>query len=159
MKVIRLAAGRERSLLRRHPWIFESAIAKGRADAGETLEISETPGNQGADGAADTQDKGTNNTQEQTGAALASDQQTEGKQAQTQQAPNAPKDGQQQPAAKKESEYQKFLKEKEQLQKEKQRLANTWQQVQAEKGNTRTEVLWLNQVCIDRLGFGPLFAA
>ena len=32
-------------------------------------------------------------------------------------------------------------------------------QVQAEKGNTRTEVLWLNQVCIDRLGFGPLFAA
>lgn len=109
-----------------------------RADAGETLEISETPGDQGADGAADTQDKGINNTQEQTGAALTSDQKTEGKQAQTQQAPNAPKDGQQQqPAAKKESEYQKFLKEKEQLQKEKQRLANTWQQVQAEKERLR----------------------
>jgi DNA adenine methylase len=28
---------------------------------------------------------------------------------------------------------------------------------QAEKGNTRTEVLWLNQVCIDRLGYGPMF--
>lgn len=31
--------------------------------------------------------------------------------------------------------------------------------VQAEKGNTRTEVLWLNQTCIDRLGHGPLFEA
>lgn len=30
--------------------------------------------------------------------------------------------------------------------------------VQAEKGNIRTEVLWLNQTCIDRLGYGPLFA-
>ena len=30
-------------------------------------------------------------------------------------------------------------------------------QAQAEKGNTRTEVLWLNQVCIDRLGYGPMF--
>jgi len=29
--------------------------------------------------------------------------------------------------------------------------------VQAEKGNTRTEVLWLNQVCVDRLGYGPMF--
>jgi DNA adenine methylase len=28
---------------------------------------------------------------------------------------------------------------------------------QAEKGNTRTEVLWLNQVCVDRLGYGPMF--
>jgi DNA adenine methylase len=31
-------------------------------------------------------------------------------------------------------------------------------QAQAEKGNTRTEVLWLNHVCIDRLGYGPMFA-
>jgi DNA adenine methylase len=31
-------------------------------------------------------------------------------------------------------------------------------QAQAEKGNTRTEVLWLNQTCVDRLGYGPLFA-
>lgn len=30
-------------------------------------------------------------------------------------------------------------------------------QAQAEKGNTRTEVLWLNQTCVDRLGYGPLF--
>ena len=30
--------------------------------------------------------------------------------------------------------------------------------VQAEKGNIRTEVLWLNQTCIDRLGYGPRFA-
>lgn len=30
-------------------------------------------------------------------------------------------------------------------------------QAQAEKGNTRTEVLWLNQVCVDRLGYGPMF--
>jgi len=30
-------------------------------------------------------------------------------------------------------------------------------QAQAEKGNTRTEVLWLNQVCVDRLGYGPLW--
>lgn len=29
--------------------------------------------------------------------------------------------------------------------------------VQAEKGNTRTEVLWLNQTCVDRLGYGPMF--
>jgi DNA adenine methylase len=29
---------------------------------------------------------------------------------------------------------------------------------QAEKGNTRTEVLWLNPVCVERLGYGPMFA-
>lgn len=39
MKTIRLRAGKERSLLRRHPWIFESAIAKGSADAGETVRV------------------------------------------------------------------------------------------------------------------------
>ena len=39
MKTIRLRAGKERSLLRRHPWIFESAIAKGTADAGETVRV------------------------------------------------------------------------------------------------------------------------
>jgi hypothetical protein len=32
MKTIRLRAGKERSLQRRHPWIFESAIAKGGGD-------------------------------------------------------------------------------------------------------------------------------
>jgi 23S rRNA (cytosine1962-C5)-methyltransferase len=39
MKVIRLHAGRERSLLRRHPWIFDSAIARGGADPGETVRV------------------------------------------------------------------------------------------------------------------------
>lgn len=29
---------------------------------------------------------------------------------------------------------------------------------QAEKGQSRVEVLWLNPVCIDRLGYGPLFS-
>ncbi|WP_366926029.1 hypothetical protein, partial [Acidovorax sp. 24-64-9] len=29
MKTIRLKPGKERSLQRRHPWIFDSAIAKG----------------------------------------------------------------------------------------------------------------------------------
>ena len=31
--------GKERSLLRRHPWIFDGAIAKGSADAGETVRV------------------------------------------------------------------------------------------------------------------------
>src|SRR3954464_2896658 len=44
MKVVRLHPGRERSLLRHHPWIFDSAIAKGGADPGETLRV------EGADG-------------------------------------------------------------------------------------------------------------
>lgn len=39
MKVIRLHPGRERSLLRRHPWVFDSAVAKGGADAGETVRL------------------------------------------------------------------------------------------------------------------------
>ena len=39
MKTLRLRAGKERSLLRRHPWIFDSAIAKGGGDAGETVRV------------------------------------------------------------------------------------------------------------------------
>src|SRR3954470_3427400 len=39
MKSIRLREGRERSLLRRHPWIFESAIARGGGDPGETVRV------------------------------------------------------------------------------------------------------------------------
>lgn len=39
MKAIRLREGRERSLLRRHPWIFDSAIARGGADPGETVRV------------------------------------------------------------------------------------------------------------------------
>jgi 23S rRNA (cytosine1962-C5)-methyltransferase len=39
MKVIRLREGKDRSLLKRHPWVFEGSIAKGRADAGETVRV------------------------------------------------------------------------------------------------------------------------
>ena len=39
MKTIRLRAGKERSLQRRHPWIFESAIERGGADSGETVRV------------------------------------------------------------------------------------------------------------------------
>ena len=44
MKVIRLREGRERSLLRRHPWIFDSAIAKGGGDPGETVRVEAADG-------------------------------------------------------------------------------------------------------------------
>jgi 23S rRNA (cytosine1962-C5)-methyltransferase len=44
MKTLRLRPGKERSLLRRHPWIFESAIAKGGGDAGETVRIEADDG-------------------------------------------------------------------------------------------------------------------
>jgi 23S rRNA (cytosine1962-C5)-methyltransferase len=39
LKSIRLRAGKERSLLRRHPWVFEGSIERGRADAGETVRV------------------------------------------------------------------------------------------------------------------------
>ncbi|MDO9403599.1 MAG: class I SAM-dependent methyltransferase [Polaromonas sp.] len=39
MKIIRLREGKERSLLRRHPWIFDGAIAKGGGDPGETVRV------------------------------------------------------------------------------------------------------------------------
>ncbi|MFZ2650892.1 MAG: class I SAM-dependent methyltransferase [Burkholderiaceae bacterium] len=45
MKAIQLLHGKERSLLRRHPWVFEGSIAKGKADSGETVRVV------GADGA------------------------------------------------------------------------------------------------------------
>lgn len=44
MKSIRLKEGKERSLLRRHPWIFDSAIARGGADAGETVRVEAADG-------------------------------------------------------------------------------------------------------------------
>lgn len=44
MKTLRLHPGKERSLRRRHPWIFESAIARGRADAGETVRVEDAQG-------------------------------------------------------------------------------------------------------------------
>jgi 23S rRNA (cytosine1962-C5)-methyltransferase len=39
VKAIRLRQGKERSLLRRHPWVFDGSIAKGGADAGETVRV------------------------------------------------------------------------------------------------------------------------
>ena len=44
MKTIRLREGKERSLLRRHPWVFESAIARGSADVGETVRVESDTG-------------------------------------------------------------------------------------------------------------------
>ncbi|SFP83437.1 23S rRNA (cytosine1962-C5)-methyltransferase [Variovorax sp. PDC80] len=44
MKTLRLKPGKERSLQRRHPWVFESAIARGGADAGETVRIESHDG-------------------------------------------------------------------------------------------------------------------
>ncbi len=44
MKTLRLRPGKDRSLLRRHPWIFESAIAKGGGDSGETVRVESAEG-------------------------------------------------------------------------------------------------------------------
>ncbi len=44
MKTLRLKPGKEKSLLRRHPWIFESAIARGGADPGETVRVESHDG-------------------------------------------------------------------------------------------------------------------
>jgi 23S rRNA (cytosine1962-C5)-methyltransferase len=44
MKTIRLKPGKERSLQRRHPWVFDGAIAKGGADAGETVRVDSHEG-------------------------------------------------------------------------------------------------------------------
>ncbi|MCW5661591.1 MAG: class I SAM-dependent methyltransferase [Burkholderiaceae bacterium] len=44
MKVVRLRDGKERSLLRRHPWVFEGSIAKGGADSGETVRVQADDG-------------------------------------------------------------------------------------------------------------------
>ena len=44
MKSIRLREGKERSLQRRHPWIFDGAIAKGTGDPGETVRVDSHDG-------------------------------------------------------------------------------------------------------------------
>lgn len=44
MKTIRLRAGKERSLLRYHPWVFDSAIEHGCAEAGETVRVESADG-------------------------------------------------------------------------------------------------------------------
>lgn len=44
MKVIRLREGKDRSLLRRHPWVFQGSIDKGKADPGETVRVESSDG-------------------------------------------------------------------------------------------------------------------
>ena len=44
MKTLRLKPGKEKSLLRRHPWVFDGAIATGDADAGETVRVESSGG-------------------------------------------------------------------------------------------------------------------
>ncbi|UXH79042.1 class I SAM-dependent rRNA methyltransferase [Roseateles amylovorans] len=44
MKVIRIRAGKDRSLLRRHPWVFQGSIEKGKADPGETVRVESAEG-------------------------------------------------------------------------------------------------------------------
>ena len=44
MKAIRLRPGKERSLLRRHPWVFAGSVDKGKADPGETVRVEDAAG-------------------------------------------------------------------------------------------------------------------
>jgi 23S rRNA (cytosine1962-C5)-methyltransferase len=44
MKTITLREGKERALQRRHPWIFDNAIAKGGGDSGETVRVESHDG-------------------------------------------------------------------------------------------------------------------
>ena len=44
MKTVTLRAGKERSLQKRHPWVFEGSVASGRADAGETVRVAASDG-------------------------------------------------------------------------------------------------------------------
>jgi 23S rRNA (cytosine1962-C5)-methyltransferase len=44
VKSVRLHEGRERSLLKRHPWVFDGAVARGRADPGETVRVEAADG-------------------------------------------------------------------------------------------------------------------
>ena len=44
MKIIKLRDGKERSLQRRHPWVFGGSIAGGKADPGETVRVESAEG-------------------------------------------------------------------------------------------------------------------
>jgi 23S rRNA (cytosine1962-C5)-methyltransferase len=44
VKVVRLVAGRERSLQRRHPWVFAGSVARGGGDPGETVRVESSDG-------------------------------------------------------------------------------------------------------------------
>ena len=44
MKTIKLREGKDRSLRRRHPWVFQGSVASGRADPGETVRVESAEG-------------------------------------------------------------------------------------------------------------------
>jgi 23S rRNA (cytosine1962-C5)-methyltransferase len=44
MKSIRLKPGKEKSLLRGHPWVFDGAVAKGGGEPGETVRVDSADG-------------------------------------------------------------------------------------------------------------------
>jgi 23S rRNA (cytosine1962-C5)-methyltransferase len=44
MKTVTLRPGKERSLQKRHPWVFESSVARGGGDAGETVRVQASDG-------------------------------------------------------------------------------------------------------------------
>jgi 23S rRNA (cytosine1962-C5)-methyltransferase len=44
LKTVILRDGKERSLLRGHPWVFEGSVRSGRADAGETVRVQAADG-------------------------------------------------------------------------------------------------------------------
>ncbi len=44
MKSVRVRDGKERSLLRRHPWVFDGSVAAGKADSGETVRVDASDG-------------------------------------------------------------------------------------------------------------------
>lgn len=44
MKKITIRPGKERSLVKRHPWVFESSVARGGADVGETVRVESADG-------------------------------------------------------------------------------------------------------------------
>ncbi|RZL39350.1 MAG: 23S rRNA (cytosine(1962)-C(5))-methyltransferase RlmI [Rubrivivax sp.] len=44
MKKITLRPGKERSLVKRHPWVFESSVARGGGDSGETVRVESAEG-------------------------------------------------------------------------------------------------------------------
>ena len=39
MKTIQIRDGKERSLHKRHPWVFQGSVASGKADSGETVRV------------------------------------------------------------------------------------------------------------------------
>ena len=44
MKKVVIRPGKERSLVKRHPWVFESSVARGGGDAGETVRVESADG-------------------------------------------------------------------------------------------------------------------